>query len=236
MDSKTNEKINTYVVQKSEKIAFAILSILSYRTEKNVLKDKLTKHTLDLFELLASVGNLGWRVSRVSAFSELLALEGLLDLAERLGFFPSGAAKTIAMEFRELFAFLDEYGHLITGEPLHINRDMLKVELLGEGTLHAMRDEKTISTVKENEKDKELPQKKNGTHSNGHSKGQNGGARKMIILSEIEKKGKMSIKDIQHAIPGCSGKTIQRELVALIEKGILKKEGERRWTLYSLSR
>lgn len=234
MDSKTNEKINNYLLQKSEKITFAILSILSYRTQKNVLKDKITKRSIDLFELLASVGQSGWRASRMSATAELSALEGLLDLAERLGFFPSGAAKIISIEFRELFAFLDEYGHFITGEPLHVDREMLKVELLGNG-VSSGREKKSIEDIKDIEKDINMQTKKLSNGKNGHYKGQKENTRKMIILSEIEKKGKISIKDIQRSVPNCSGKTLQRELALMIGKGILKKEGTRRWTLYSLA-
>jgi len=44
----------------------------------------------------------------------------------------------------------------------------------------------------------------------------------------------MGIKDFAREIKGCSEKTIQRELLAMVESGVLKKTGERRWSLYSL--
>ena len=44
----------------------------------------------------------------------------------------------------------------------------------------------------------------------------------------------MNVKDVLGVVAGVSEKTIQRELLALVDEGILKKEGERRWTLYSL--
>ena len=54
------------------------------------------------------------------------------------------------------------------------------------------------------------------------------------ILSIIRLKGEVSIKDISSVVINCSEKTIQRELIALVEKGTLKKSGDRRWSVYSL--
>ena len=45
----------------------------------------------------------------------------------------------------------------------------------------------------------------------------------------------LTIKDFVKVITDCSEKTIQRELLELVEKGLIKKEGERRWSRYSLS-
>ncbi len=59
--------------------------------------------------------------------------------------------------------------------------------------------------------------------------------RRAAILSVIQNKKKVSIKDISTLIRTVSEKTIQRELTALITEGIVRKEGERRWSTYSLS-
>ncbi len=50
------------------------------------------------------------------------------------------------------------------------------------------------------------------------------------------KRSDVSIKDISAVVRGCSEKTIQRELISLVEKGLLRKEGERRWSRYFLVR
>jgi len=56
--------------------------------------------------------------------------------------------------------------------------------------------------------------------------------RKQTILQTVQQKGSVSVKDIQRLIPGYSEKTIQRELLALVAEGKLKKRGERRWSTY----
>lgn len=58
--------------------------------------------------------------------------------------------------------------------------------------------------------------------------------RQSIIINLLKKKKDLMIKDIALVIRDCSEKTIQRELIALIEAGVLKKTGERRWSRYSL--
>ena len=58
--------------------------------------------------------------------------------------------------------------------------------------------------------------------------------RRSSILSVIKIKGNPSIKDIAEVVKDCSEKTIQRELLDMVALGILRKEGERRWSRYSL--
>ena len=59
--------------------------------------------------------------------------------------------------------------------------------------------------------------------------------RELIIIKEIRKKGAVTVKDISVLIKGVSEKTIQRELVSLVDKGVLKREGERRWSRYLIA-
>lgn len=58
--------------------------------------------------------------------------------------------------------------------------------------------------------------------------------RKNSIIEIIRVKKTVTIKDVSSIIKGCSEKTIQRELLGLVKRGVLKKEGERRWSVYSL--
>lgn len=59
--------------------------------------------------------------------------------------------------------------------------------------------------------------------------------RQTRIMSLLSKGGNLTVKDFVRVITECSEKTIQRELLDLVEKGVLKKEGERRWSRYSLN-
>lgn len=58
--------------------------------------------------------------------------------------------------------------------------------------------------------------------------------RRERIKTILEAKGEATIKDISQIITDCSEKTVQRELNAMIEDNIIKRQGERRWSRYSL--
>lgn len=58
--------------------------------------------------------------------------------------------------------------------------------------------------------------------------------RRERIKTILEAKGEASIKDISDIITDVSEKTIQRELQSMIEDNIVKRQGERRWSRYSL--
>jgi uncharacterized protein with gpF-like domain len=54
------------------------------------------------------------------------------------------------------------------------------------------------------------------------------------IMKIIKDNDKVTIKDISSKIKNCSEKTIQRELIKMVSLKLIKKEGERRWSTYSL--
>ena len=58
--------------------------------------------------------------------------------------------------------------------------------------------------------------------------------RQAAILLILSTKGPSYIKDISTLIRGVSEKTIQRELQTLVNSRYVSREGERRWTRYSL--
>ena len=61
------------------------------------------------------------------------------------------------------------------------------------------------------------------------------GGRRSIIIDLVTKKGSVTVRDIADEITDCSTKTLQRELLSLVADNVLSKEGERRWTTYSLA-
>src|SRR3989344_1608695 len=60
--------------------------------------------------------------------------------------------------------------------------------------------------------------------------------RQTAIIGVLKKKREIIIKDLAGIISDCSEKTIQRELLNLVQAGILTKKGIRRSTKYSLTR
>jgi hypothetical protein len=92
----------------------------------------------------------------------------------------------------------------------------------------SVRKENSKVVIKDstsNKKDKEI-----NTHLNDKKNG-----RRDVIISLLRKDSRLTIKDFAGGLKDVSEKTIQRELLAMVASGVLKKEGERRWSTYSLA-
>jgi predicted transcriptional regulator len=59
--------------------------------------------------------------------------------------------------------------------------------------------------------------------------------RRRIIKDIISSKRQSTIKDILEKAPNYNEKMIQREIIAMIDDGTIIKEGQRRWSRYSLA-
>ncbi len=63
-----------------------------------------------------------------------------------------------------------------------------------------------------------------------------GNDRRVRITTILGAKGEATIKDISEIITDVSEKTIQRELNAMIDEQLVQRQGERRWSKYSLAK
>ncbi len=81
---------------------------------------------------------------------------------------------------------------------------------------------------------KNTAQNRSGGYPTQNESSESKGQRRDEILKIIKTKGSVTIKDITELIKNCSEKTVQRELLGLVEEGVVKKTGERRWSKYSL--
>lgn len=59
--------------------------------------------------------------------------------------------------------------------------------------------------------------------------------RRDIILQLIKNRKEITVKDVANEIQTVSEKTLQRELIALVEEGTLERIGARRWSRYRLA-
>ena len=137
----------------------------------------------------------------------------------------------------------------VTGLISNMNADIVKKELeilMGQinDVLDSSKFEKTLISglffndeVKRRENSENLPATSEAINQKYQDirveKSNRKDQRNKNILELVSKKGPVSIKDIASSIKGCSEKTVQRELNNLIKLGVIRKDGERRWTKYS---
>ncbi len=60
-------------------------------------------------------------------------------------------------------------------------------------------------------------------------------SRRIKIVEILRSSNLLSVGEIAKLFPECSSKTIQRELAALIGEGSVKRQGDRRWSKYSVA-
>ena len=56
--------------------------------------------------------------------------------------------------------------------------------------------------------------------------------RQKVILERLAQSGQVKISDFYKTFTGISSKTIQRDLQDLVTRNFIKKEGDKRWTVY----
>lgn len=100
-------------------------------------------------------------------------------------------------------------------------------------TLQPIKDLKTPNQSQIPEEPKE-PKEKKGLKEFGVVAVKKN-SRQSIIINLLKRKKEIMIKDVSPLIEGVSEKTTQRELLAMVKAGILKKQGEKRWSRYSLA-
>ena len=76
-----------------------------------------------------------------------------------------------------------------------------------------------------------LPVKPDGARA-GRNAGTEMSDRQRAILDRVREIGKVKVSDFYEAFRGISAKTVQRDLQELVARNLLRKEGEKRWTIY----
>ncbi|MCX6786820.1 MAG: DeoR family transcriptional regulator [Candidatus Kaiserbacteria bacterium] len=215
-----------FIYKKTERLAKAIHLITPAFSESASLKSRIDSIAMNLIDAAMLQPGTG----SIVLSRELLALSSILSLAKTSGLLSHMNAEIIARETRILLEEVADYE-----EP----------RLLLEETPTLSHIAKNVLSRNDNN-NKHISPTKHVTH-NDYIKGRSvsGGERHIkdtekikdrreTILSVIKNKQKANIKDISTLIRGVSEKTIQRELSALVDQGVVLKQGERRWSTYSL--
>lgn len=208
-----------YIYKKAERLAKAIHMVSPAFAESMSLKNRADAIALGLVD--AAVEHP--LVAREALSKQLLALSSLLSIARIGGLLSAMNADLISHEAQNLLQEIASYE-----EPRLFLEDAPTLAELARRSGRREELPRAASPVPR------------AQHSIDSDKGQVKDTRKVsdrrdVILSVIKDKPNVSIKDISTVIRGVSEKTVQRELQALINEGVVKKQGERRWSTYSLA-
>jgi DNA-binding transcriptional ArsR family regulator len=216
-----------FIYKKAERLAKAIYLIAPAFLESPSLRARLDVVAIALVD--AAI--LPSKAARMGLSRELLTLSSMLSVARTSGLLSSMNADLISRETRALLQEVAEYEEprLAFGETPTLSDiakqassqiDRQKKVLLSPRAISGDAQKRTLQRTKGHIKD---------TTSTNALKD-----RREAILSVIRNKKVAGIKDISTLIRDVSEKTIQRELTALVGEGIVLKQGERRWSTYSI--
>lgn len=251
-DEKSLEKLQSRVVftnpeylfifKKTEKIVAALYLVTNLILDNEPIKWRIRKMALELvsdtldLRRLPSVQAKPTVSGIITSISEMISLLKVASISEQV------SQMNFAVLQREL-AFLmgnleSAHSDIIGGSDSFLSQDYFNVpepiSALVNNSLGAMFSNvagggyshkgqyRTSVLKKDNIVNQEL---KDNVKDNRHER--------MLQLLKVGKP--LGIKDFAKEITDCSEKTIQRELLAMVGSGVLKKTGERRWSLYSLA-
>ena len=229
----------TNVFKKTEKAISVVFYILSHiNTTKDrefhieILKDRALKthaaalQTLRLQEQEASEGLINFQYS-------LVDLESTIRVAEAAGVIPQNITSMLFEQIITIERYLGN--HFITATGIDFSADSL---LEGSKTARLPKAVKfqasNIAPATQRRRPVNIPT--NDISSDAYFVYSQLTDRAERIKTVLEAKPQATIRDIAEIITDVSEKTIQRELNSLIEKGQVIREGERRWSRYSVNK
>jgi DNA-binding transcriptional ArsR family regulator len=242
--SKDNQAI--FVYKKTERFSTAIYLVSNLMSDNEPLKWQLRTQTMSLMPIAGTLA-----ISTISdKFNAIKKLT--VSMIEILSLFEVAYKSQLMSEMnfkllrKELVVFISEMSkpslNLSTSgvsfDPEFFNLPHATFEGT-QNTLDTQKEKPRSSVRKNTIKDTKVTQ--NNLSDNTQivavisPRTETKNTRKEAILKILkEKSGPLMIKDFSYVIKDCSEKTIQRELLSLVANGVLHKEGERRWSRYSL--
>lgn len=240
---------HAYVTEKSSRIASVTYMLARMITDEDVLKAELQKSSIGLARDVALANSGG--MERALVFRHLARIITLLEVAQNTG---ALSKMNTALLSDDIIAFME----VLTESDWTLGRKYMDTSFFSHEVPRDIFSPEPLMTrtatheghMKDVFRDRELQKEERASHeTNGQTEKQAQRTpphykerlqevqkdRRATILGLVQRKDRITVKDVANVIKDCSEKTIQRELLALVRQGVLKKEGERRWSTYTLA-
>jgi len=230
-----------HAYKKTEKLLIALYLVTNFVSEKEparyAIRDKSVRILSDILHLRSGFRSAGNdQVDQVIA--SVYEIISLLDVLHAAGFVSDMNLEILKRELSGLITFLQDASGTEVSEKVTFRNDHFKTDevVQGQGNIKDIIKDSNMQIQREGNK-------RDTTKTSTHNKGQytkrtstsvSHTERRDTILQIIKDKESVNVKDISAVVTDCSEKTIQRELIALVNENVLKKEGERRWSVYSI--
>ena len=227
-----------YVFKKTEKITSALYLVSSLLKDEEPLKWEIRDKGIDLLSssFIASSAVPGDKNSVIqSLFTAALETLSLLNVARISHLISEMNHNLLVREIDQVVALLrDRLALNAENAGYVLSESFFKTPELFNSGLRTSQSEPRF-TARSNSRSASTFGSSTAKTSQGHVDVQvKKTSRQDAIVTMLKGQSNLTIRDFSQVIKDCSEKTIQRELLELVDKGIVQKEGERRWSKYSL--
>lgn len=211
----------SYIYRKSERLISALYLLSNFISDNEPVKWQIRDTGLNLIDLGLSIGP-GSSKSLINDFNvEVLKLISYLEIAYVSGLISQMNHNVLKQELESLIKSLDSNGQDSSSGNILFPENFFNVPNVSTPKIpEESKGHNTMSDRMSFKKPTPKPREKSN--------------RQEVILALLKKNKELGIKDFMGSISDCSEKTIQRELATLVNKGIVRKEGEKRWSRYML--
>lgn len=221
-----NQHYFNYVFKKTEKIICVVFYIV--QNHKDIEGHKIqtvrdiqnaAKNVLDVILTTLSLEHHEAKPQLVQAAALFVTLQSYLAVGQSIGIFNEDVVQVLNSEIDGVMRSMNKYL-----ENENISLDFTSVDLVNKKKQQNKFTTPHLGAADRSQRTTTTTQRSTATAS----------TRRDQIITIIMDKKTVSIKDLSIEIKDCSEKTIQRELNTMIQNGVIRREGQRRWSTYSL--
>ncbi len=249
----------SFLQKKNERLAAALYMVTEYLSDNDPIKWKMRRLALDILSYISDASHKKRHHNKDDFYGSFKALDvsakvkeivSLIEVALATGTVSQMNFTVLKNEYLKLLSLFDKIGASISFDSYLLARESEQLKELPERELSdknpasqsisreqpAGRPISSIGQKSDNYRTKKEVHKSAVSNAPRLTKKyeiKNNRTDKIVTF--LKGRGWTSIKDISELFTGVSSKTIQRELTGLVDKNVLKKKGERRWSRYSLN-
>lgn len=234
--SKTNPSVSNYngnkIYRRAERISAVLYLLTRPLPNPDPLKTRVREEALALLSMSLEVKDMLRSRAEVKDKITVCAHEimSMLRYAVIAGYISQENAQLTIEAIEDFLIFVKSVGHsFLSEETPIIKTDFSVPDYLIEKTAFSRTSEGANGPVGDAKK-----AFVNRIETGVKSQRAPHTSRRDVILTLLKKSGPLGIKDVASHLTDCGEKTVQRELSALVNDGILAKEGEKRWSKYRI--
>jgi len=229
------------------KLTVALYRVTDYFPKAEILRNDLRAKANEIFEQVTeydTAAELDFDIG--SLLPKIRTMKGYLAIASTLNYVRSLNFVILEKEYDLIEQFLEDEETKYRNQSLH--EDVKNLELTPFS--HSLAEKNATHSHSKGQADhksslsyemkptgeRNIVSETQAPNARFYERKDNGlNERQKIIMDRLVKLERGKISDFYASFNGVSSKTIQRDLQNLVDKEMLKKEGEKRWTVYSLT-